>query len=175
MAYHDMAHHESHLCRWDTIEPLTHHTTPVLSLCTVPLPGRPSCNSHPSSCSTATQSAVPSTTHSPHQNGSSDHRAPLRDSEQVIWSGATNGCLAAWLVGNSSGAELQQWPHSNQQQQQQQAQQNQEQQHQPQQQQQQEEQKQQQQHSRMLWSTKQWHQSGINAMHAAHTPGVLHS
>ena len=84
-----------------------------------------------------------------------DAARPGQDDEtQVVWSGDTNGNIAAWLIPSQAAV-----PHNDEQQQQQ------PQTHQQQQQQQQS--NKQQQELLPVWSAERWHESGVNAMHAA--------
>ena len=197
MGHHSIAvsHTAPHVlvCRWNTAQQLTHHTTPVLSLCTAPLPvfpptNPPSSHSQPPQHSQASQhSQVPQ--HSAGaailgRRNSPDQRLGSRGSTQLVWSGATNGSFAAWLVTDGDDPELHDHQHSQQSQQpQRQHLQDQQQQQQPLQQQRQAQalaqalvqaqpQGRGRQHGRLVWSAEHWHQSGINALHAAPTAGT---
>lgn len=155
---------------------LTHHTTPVLSLCTVPLPVLPATNpqsshlqdpQHPANAAEVGRSNTP------------DQRLGSRGNTQLVWSGATNGSFAAWLVTVDDHTELHDHQHNQQSHQPQGHPQQQHLQQQPvHQQQQQRPQLQAQpqetgrQHGRLLWSAEHWHQSGINCLHAAPTAGT---
>ena len=146
------------LCRWDSAQQLTHHATPVLSLCTAPLPSLP-CTQSLSSDSQVPQhsagTAVLSRPDTPNQ------RLGSRGSAQLVWSGATNGSLAALLVTTGDDVHL----HDHQHGQQSQTPQRQLQQQPP------PPEESGRQHGRLVWSAEQWHQSGINALHAAPTAG----
>ncbi len=152
--HHSTSQHLSTCCcayRWQTIQQLHHHTTPVLSLCTLPcpslIPSPPSVT--PSSPSTVgsgppehadrdlPQSPAPA--HQQDDGCSGDRQQQQSLLAQLVFSGATNGSIAAWrVVDNHSRVCLQQ----------------------------------QQQQGCLVWSEERWHQSGVNAMHAAVTPGM---
>ena len=179
-------------CRWDTAHQLTHHTTPVLSLCTAPLPVLPATNPPSSHSQTPQHSQPPQHSQLPQQSQvPQQSQIPQRSAgapilnrsnssnqgggTQLVWSGATNGSFAAWLVTNADDAELHDRRHSQQLQQPQRQPQQPQLQQQPLQQQRQQQAQPQgkgRQHGRLVWSAEQWHQSGINALHAAPTAGT---
>ena len=156
--HHVTSQHISTCCcayRWQTIQQLHHHTMPVLSLCTLPCPSLtpspPSVtpSSQSSSGSGPPQHAERDSPHSPapaHQqdggcSAGQQQQHPLL--AQLVFSGATNGSIAAWHVVDSHSRVCTQ----------------------------QQQQQQQQQQGSLVWSEERWHQSGVNAMHAAVTPG----
>ena len=155
---HATPQHISTCCcayRWQTIQQLHHHTTPVLSLCTLPCPPQtpspPSAT--PSSPSTVgsgpPEQADRECPHSPAPADQQDaactahHHQPHSLLAQLVFSGATNGSIAAWRVVDSHNRVCKQ-----------------------------QQQQQQQQQGSLVWSEERWHQSGVNAMHAAVTPGL---
>ncbi len=152
---HATSQHISTYCcayRWQTIQQLHHHTTPVLSLCTLPCPpltpSPPSVTpSSPSSVGSGppehANRGLPHSSAPAHQQDggcSADGQQQHSLLAQLVFSGATNGSIAAWHVVDSRSRVCTQ--------------------------------QQQQQQGSLVWSQERWHQSGVNAMHAAVTSGV---
>ncbi|DBA76394.1 TPA: hypothetical protein ACH3X1_010099 [Trebouxia sp. C0004] len=141
---------------WQTIQQLHHHTTPVLALCTLPCPPQ---TPWPPSASPSSPSRVgfgptahadrdwpqSPAAHQQNEGCSADQQQQHSLVAQLVFSGATNGSIAAWRVVESHSRVCTQ----------------------------QQQQQQQQQQGSLLWSEERWHQSGVNAMHAAVTPGKV--
>ncbi len=155
--HHATSQHVSTCCcayRWQTIQQLHHHTTPVLSLCTLPCP--PQTPSPPSATPSSPLSVgsgppahaerdwphSPAPAHQQDDGCSADGQQQHSLLAQLVFSGATNGSIAAWRVVDSHSRGCTQ------------------------------QQQQQQQQGSLVWSEGRWHQSGVNAMHAAVTPGI---
>ena len=153
--HHATSQHVSTCCcayRWQTIQQLHHHTTPVLSLCTLPCP--PQTPSPPSATPSSPLSGgsgppapaerdwphSPAPAHQQDDGCSADGQQQHSLLAQLVFSGATNGSIAAWRVVDSHSRGCTQ--------------------------------QQQQQQGSLVWSEGRWHQSGVNAMHAAVTPGI---
>lgn len=139
----------SALYRWGAVRQLLHHKAPVLALSSLPLPA--SSLPAPAACAPEPAALTQPVASCPPAGAlpqlSSHDRALTSQGVQLLFSGATDGSIAAWVV---NGADDHTEDEDRLQQQQL---------------------LQQEQGQQLVWSADGWHQSGVNVMHMAAMPG----